>query len=89
MSSQPVEETPREHTVATLSGFFAATALLFSLIAIVYHPVPVGFAAVLLALIASGMSARHQALCFWAVCVSSLCFVAGVVIAVTTNNPLW
>ncbi len=45
--------------------------------------------AVLLALIAVGMSPRDARLPMLAVVVGSLCFIVGMTIAVTTNNPLY
>jgi len=79
----------RENSVETIAGLFAAAALFAGLIALAYHPLPLSVAAVLLALVASGMSTRHRLLCGLAVAVSGLCFVGGMVIAVATNHSLW
>lgn len=84
------EERPRAHpAVDTLSGLFAAAALFFGLVALAYHPVPVGVAASLLALISAGMSPRYQLLSVAALAVAGLCFIAGISIAIFTDNPLW
>jgi hypothetical protein len=72
-----------------LSGLFAAAALFFSLLALVYHPLTVSVAAILLGLVAVAMSARHQQLAAIALIVAGICFVAGMAIAVTTGHPLW
>jgi hypothetical protein len=72
-----------------LSGLFAAAALFFSLLALVYHPLTVSVAAILLGLSAVAMSARHQQLAGIALTVAGICFVAGMAIAVVTGHPLW
>jgi hypothetical protein len=72
-----------------LSGLFAAAALFFSLLALVYHPLPISVAAILLGLVAVAMSSRHQQLAGIALAVAGVCFVAGMAIAVVTGNPLW
>jgi hypothetical protein len=72
-----------------LSGVFAAAALFFSLVALVYHPLTISVAAILLGLVAVAMSARHQQLAGIALAVAGICFVAGMAIAVTTGHPLW
>ena len=84
----PVAEA-RRNAVEAIAGLFAAAALFSSLVALAYHPVPISVGACLLALIASGMSVRHKTLCFTAVIVSGICFVAGLVIAITTGHSLW
>ena len=84
----PVAEA-RRNTVEALAGFFAAASLFMSLVALAYHPVPLSVASCLLALVASGMSSRHRTLCFAAVLVAGICFVAGMVIAIVTGHSLW
>lgn len=88
MNAQP--EASSQHSWADLlSGLFAAAALFFSLIALAYHPVPVGVTAIALSLLAVGMSARHQRLAAAALAVSGACFVVGMSLAIITDNPLW
>jgi uncharacterized membrane protein YccC len=84
----PVADARRD-SVETLAGFLAAAAIFTSLAALAYHPVPLSVVSCLLALIASGMSARHRTLCFSAVILAGVCFVAGLAIAITTGNTLW
>lgn len=76
-------------TVDTLAGLFAAAALFFGLIALAYRPVPVATAAILLGLVAAGMSERYRRLAGAALAVSAISFVVGMAIAVVTDNPLW
>ena len=80
---------PGRGVVDTLAGLFASSALFFGLIALAYRPVPVSVAAILLSLVAAGMSERYRRLAALALAVSSICFVAGLAIAVVTDNPLW
>jgi hypothetical protein len=87
-SLDPVREA-RQNTVETIAGLFAAASIFVSLIALAYHPIPLSVAAVLLALVASGMSTRHRLLCASAVAVSAVCFVCGIAIAIASGNALW
>lgn len=87
--TQPEEASQARRWADMLSGFFAAAALFFSLIALARKPVPVSVAAIFLALLAVGMSSRHQRLAATALAVSGLSFVAGLSIAIITDNPLW
>jgi len=80
---------PQRGAVDTLAGLFAAAALFFGLIALAYRPVPVAIAAILLGLLAAGMSERYRRLAAAALTVSAISFVAGMAIAVVTDNPLW
>jgi hypothetical protein len=84
----PVAEA-RRNSVEAVAGFLAAASLFVSLVALAYHPVPLSVAACLMALVASGMSSRHRTLCFSAVLVSGVCFVAGMAIAIATGHQLW
>lgn len=80
---------PERGAADTLAGFLAAAALFFGLIALAFRPVPVATAAIVVGLLAAGMSDRYRRLAAVALLVSSACFVAGVAIAVVTGNPLW
>jgi hypothetical protein len=84
----PVSEAKR-NSVETLAGLFAAGSLFVSLIALAYHPVPLSICSALLALVAAAMSSLHRTLCFAAVIVSGVCFVAGMTIAIVTGHSLW
>jgi hypothetical protein len=77
-------------TADTLAGYLAALALAAGAIAVVYHPVRVGAPAIVLALVAAGMSGeRHARLTFLAVLGTAGCWVLGMIFAVITDNPLW
>jgi hypothetical protein len=72
-----------------VAGFLSVVSILASLLALVWYPLRLSPFAVLLALIAAGMSPRNARLPMIAVGLSALCFVVGVTIAVTTDNPLY
>ncbi len=82
MSAVDPAALARRSTVDTIATFIA-------LVALAYHPIPIACAAILISLVAAGMSSRYKLLALGAVSVSTICFVAGVAIAVVTNNSLW
>ncbi len=88
MSSQPqpVEGGRPSEAVA---GFLAALSIFASLFALAYRPVRMIPFAIILALIASGMGGRHARLAAFAVALSTVCFIAAMVIAVLTKHPLY
>jgi hypothetical protein len=79
----------RQSPADAVAGLLAAAAMFTSLIAVAYRPVRVAPFAVLIALIAVGMSKRHERLGQVALAVSSASFVAGMILAVLTKNPLF
>jgi hypothetical protein len=87
--AEPHEAHPHRPLADPLSGLFAAMALFFSLLALAYHPLTVSVVAFALGLVAVLMSPRHEKLAGIALGVAGLCFVAGMVIAVLTEKPLW
>jgi hypothetical protein len=72
-----------------VSGFLAVISLAGSLLALFWDPLRVSPFAVLLALISVGMAGRGARLPLFAVAVGAICFIAGMTIAVTTNNALY
>jgi len=86
VSAQP---TPTPSPAELVAGFIAVISIAGSALAIFWDPLRVSPFAVLLALIAVGMSPRDARLPMLAVVVGSLCFIVGMTIAVTTNNPLY
>jgi hypothetical protein len=79
----------RQSPADAVAGLLAAVAMFTSLIAVAYRPVRVAPFAVVIALIAVGMSKRHERLGQLALAVSSASFVAGMILAVVTQNPLF
>jgi len=80
----------REHGAAeTVAGYMAAAAIFFSLIGIVYKPVRLLPAAMLVALVAAGIGGRHRRLAAAAVATCALAWVVGMTVAVLTENDLY
>jgi hypothetical protein len=73
----------------TIAGFLAALSILGSAIGLAYRPARLIPFALLLAVIAVGMGGRHARLAAAAVVVGGVCFVVGMAVAVTTNNPVF
>ena len=86
MSAEP---TSTASPAELVSGFLAVLSIAGSILALVWDPLRVSPFAVLLALISVGMGARAARLPLLAVAVGTVCFIAGMTIAVTTNNPLY
>jgi hypothetical protein len=86
VSSYPGE---RERASASVAGFLAAAALFVSLIGVVYRPVRLIPAAVIVALIALGMGGRHQRLAAFALAVAVVAWIVGMTIAVAVDHPLY
>jgi hypothetical protein len=79
----------REGPADIVAGFLAALAIVGGLIAIAFRPVPIGVFSILVALVAAGMSGRHERLTASAVAVAAAGFLAGMIVAVLTNHALW
>ena len=72
-----------------VAGFLAVISIAASIGAIFWDPFRLSPFAVILALIATGMSPKNARLPLAAVAIAAVCFVAGMTVAVTTNNPLY
>lgn len=79
----------RWHAADTVAGFLATLSIFASVIALAYRPIRLLPFAIVLALVASRMSERYQRLTGIAVGVAVVCWIAGMTIAVITENPLW
>ena len=86
MSSTPAQE---ERPADTVAGILASMSIFVSIASIFWHPLRLVIVSILLALIAAGMSARHQRLAGIAVGVGGLAWVLGMTLAVVTSHPLW
>ncbi len=86
--SRPVP-TPARPGVEAIAGLLAAAAIFVGLIAIFYRPARVAPAAILLALLGTGMSRRWSTLGSIALGVAGLGWLLGMAIAVVTNHALW
>ena len=86
MSASPFE---RARPAETIAGFLASVSVFVSLIGLAYRPLRIVPFAILLALIAAAIGGRHERLATAAVFIGTLCFAAGLALAVITSNPLW
>jgi len=73
----------------TVAGFLCAFSLALSGIAVVRTPGLLAPAAILVALVAARMTESHRTLAAAAVAVSALAFFFGMVVAITTDSPLY
>jgi hypothetical protein len=82
-------DAPRPRPSETVAGFLAAMSIAICLIGVAWHPLRLILPGIVIAMIAAGMGGRYQRLAFAAVLTSAVCFFAGMLIAVVTQNPLW
>jgi hypothetical protein len=85
-SSAPVQE---QNTTDVIAGLLASASIFVSIASIVWHPLRLVIVAILLALIAAGMSRRHQRLAGVALAICGLSWFLGMTLAVVTEHPLW
>ncbi len=79
----------RERPGESVAGFLAAIALFASCVGLIYRPGRMIPAAIVVALIATAIGGRHERLATFALAVSAVAFVAGMTIAVATEQPLF
>ena len=80
---------PRARPSEAVAGFVAAISIFASAIGLAWHPLRLIPAAMLLALIATGMGGRHRGLATAAVAIAGGCFFLGMTIAIIAQKPLW
>ncbi len=76
-------------TARVVADYLSAIAIFAGLISLAWHPLRVVPAAMLIALVAAGMSGRGRRLPLAAVLISAACFFLGMTIAIVTSRPLW
>ena len=79
----------RDRPGETVAGFLAAAAIFAGSLAIVYKPVRLAPAALIVALIAAGIGGRHQRLAAISVGVVTVGWIAGMIVCVITERPLF
>jgi hypothetical protein len=89
VSSYESTDPHRWSTADTVAGFLATLSLFASALGLIWRPVRIVPFAILLALIASRMSARNERIALGAMLVAVVCWTAGMTIAVITENPLY
>ena len=83
------EDREPPSAVETIAGLLAAAALFLGALELVYRPFRLAPVALLLALVATVMSRRHQRLASIAIAVIGVCFVVGASLQVITRHPLY
>ena len=83
------ESTTSGGSAELVAGFLSVISMVGSALAIFWDPLRVSPFAVLIALVAVGMSPRGARLPFLAVAFGALCFIIGMTVAVTTTNPIY
>jgi hypothetical protein len=89
MSADERSETPHESTADHVAGFLAAVALFAALLAIVWYPGRLGPAAMFVALVAAVLGGAQRRLAAAALVVATVCWLVGMIIAVTTERPIF
>jgi hypothetical protein len=89
VSSYESADPNRWSTADTIAGFLATLSLFASALGLIWRPVRILPFAILLALIASRMSARNERIAFAAMIAGVVCWTAGMTIAVLTESPLY
>lgn len=75
--------------VEAVAGLLAAGAMFLGFFELFYRPFRLAPVAVILLLIATVMSTRHQRLIAAAFAVVGICFIAGAALQVITHHPLF
>jgi hypothetical protein len=83
------EERDRSPGVETVAGLLAAAALFLGALELVYRPFRLAPVALILVLISTVMTRRHQRLASVAIAVIGVCFVVGASLQVITHHPLY
>jgi hypothetical protein len=84
-----VSPLQRSSTAETVAGLMASLALFAAAIGVVYRPVRIIPAAIVVALVATGIGGRYSRLAAAAVAAGAIAFVLGLGIASATGRPLW
>jgi hypothetical protein len=79
----------RWSAVDTVAGLLLMISIFASALGLVWKPVRVVPFAVILALVAARMSARHERLATWAIAAAVIGWTVGMSLAVLTENPLY
>ena len=84
-----VESPARWRAADTIAGLLATVSIFTSAFGLAYRPVRLIPFAILLALVAAGMSDRQRRLGGLAIAAAVICWTVGMTIAVVTENPLY
>jgi hypothetical protein len=84
---RPYAERPT--AADTVAGFLAALALLGAALSLVWYPGRVGTASILIALVACGLATTQRRLAAFALTVAGACWLAGMILAVLIDRPIF
>lgn len=88
--TQPASDPEHENSaVEAVAGLLAVAAIVVALVGIAYRPARLTPAAIVVSLIAAGMTTRWRTLAATAAVVSGLAWLIGMSIAVITSHPLF
>jgi hypothetical protein len=79
----------RESSADTVAGFLAAFAILAGALALIWYPGRVGSTALFVGLLACALATRQRRFAAAALAFATLCWVAGMVIAVVAERPVF
>jgi hypothetical protein len=79
----------RQTPAQVVSGFLASFAIFAALVGIVWHPLRLIPAALLVTLVAAAMAGPRQRLTYAAVLICAASLFAGMTVAVIVQHPLW
>jgi hypothetical protein len=92
MSTGP-EAAPRSDRARSaldaVTGLLAAGAIAIGAVGVAYRPFRLVPVALVLALVAAGIGGRNSTLARWAVFLSVVFWLAGMIVAVVTKNPVY
>ena len=83
------EGDAREPASYTVAGYMAAAALFAGLLALIWYPGRVGPAAILVALLAAAIGGPQRRLAAFAVAAATVCWFAGMILAVVFGRPIF
>ena len=89
MSTYESSDAHRWSTADTVAGFLATLSIFASAVGLIWRPLRLIPFAIVIALIATRMSARNERIAWYAVVAAVICWTTGMTIAVVTENPLY
>ena len=75
--------------LAPIAGLLAAAAIAVGAVGVAYRPFRLVPVAVVLALVSAGIGGRSATLARWAVYLTIVFWLAGMIVAVVTKNPVY
>ena len=90
MSFEETERSPDALPVSHyIAGFLATAAIFAGIVGIVYYPGRVAAGAVLVAIVAAAMGGFQSRLAGFAVAIATACWLAGMIVSVVFERPVF